>query len=109
MTKRIENLKNKRIEVLEAIKPICDVFGIKDYDYIVKESGQTETLRINDVYIGCSSNSIMAVQHELIGYIFITTFCKYRSLGAFSTQTKNVICAYWLDEDSINRNFFKNR
>lgn len=106
MTKRVEYLKNKRIEVLEAIKPICDVFGIIDYDYIVKESGQTETLRINDVYIGCSHNSIMAVKHELIGYIFITTFCKYRCLGAFSTQTKNVICAYWLDEGSIKRNFF---
>lgn len=106
MTKeRLEYLHKKRIEVLEAIKPICDVFGIKDYDYIVKESGQIETLRINNVYIGCSSNSIMAVQHELIGYIFINTFCKYRSLGAFSTQTKNVICKYWLDEGSIKRNF----
>lgn len=102
---RLENLRKKRLEVLEAIKPICECFGIDDYDYIVKEKGQTETLRIYDTYIGCSCNSIMAVKHELIGFIFIRTYCRYRSLGAFDIQTKNHIRQYWLNDEQIKANF----
>lgn len=90
------SLQEKRIQVLEEIKPICEVFGIKDYDYIVTERGQLETLVINDTPIGCSCNSIDAIVDELIGYIFINRWCRRRSLGAFSTQTKNVIKRYWL-------------
>lgn len=71
MSERIEYLKKKRLEVLERIKPICDAFGIKDYDYIVKETGQNECLRLYDTYIECSCNSIEATMEELIGYIFI--------------------------------------
>ena len=89
-------LEKKRLEVLEAIKPICEAFEIKDYDYIVNPTGQTEILRIYDTEIGCSANSILAVKNELIGLIFIKEWCRYRSLGPFSTQTKNVIKRYWL-------------
>ena len=94
----MEELKQKRKEVLEAIKPICDVFGIKDYDYVVKEKGkrQRETLRINETHIGCSCNSTSAIVDELIGYIFIKRWCRNRSLGAFSTQAKNKITEFWL-------------
>ena len=95
--KDMEYLKEKRIKVLKAIKPICDVFEISDYDYIIKESGQTETLRIYDVKIGCSCNSIDAVKNELIGFVFLRTFARDRSLGAFDTQTRNVIKRYWID------------
>lgn len=90
---RDEYLHRKRKEVLQEIKPICEIFGIHDYDYII--DGRVETLRIYDVHIGCSLNSISAVVDELIGYIFIARWCKNRSLGAFSTQTKNVIKRYW--------------
>jgi hypothetical protein len=90
------SLQEKRIQVLEEIKPICEVFGIKDYDYIVYEKNRRETLIINDTSIGCSCNSIDAVVDELIGYIFINRWCRHRSLGAFGTQTKNVIKRYWL-------------
>lgn len=91
----MEYLESKRLEVLEAIKPICEAHGIKDYDYIVKESGQRETLRIGDIHIGCTSNSISAVIQELVGYIFITSW-RGRGLGAFDTQAKNVIRRYWI-------------
>lgn len=93
----MEYLENKRLEVLEAIKPICEAFNISNYDYLVKSSGQRETLKIEDTYIGCSSNSVSAVIDELVGYIFI---CRWRgrSLGAFGTQTKNVIRLYWIKE-----------
>ena len=67
----IERLKEKRLEALKAIKPICDVFGIKDYDYEVSDKGQSETLRLNQTRIGCSGNSIFAIEQELIGYIFV--------------------------------------
>ena len=91
----MEQLEAKRIEVLEAIKPICEAFKINDYDYEVKDSGQRETLRIGNTRIGCSCNSISAVIEELVGYIFIARW-KDRYLGAFSIQTKNVIKRYWI-------------
>ena len=91
----MEDLEAKRIEVLEAIKPICEAFKINDYDYEVKDSGQRETLRIGNTRIGCSCNSISAVIEELVGYIFIARW-KDRYLGAFSIQTKNVIKRYWI-------------
>ena len=94
----MEYLERKRLEVLKEIKPICEAFDIKDYDYIVSPTGQTEILRVYDTKIGCSRNSILAVRQELIGLIFIKEWCRYRSLGAFSTQTKNVIKRYWIKE-----------
>lgn len=97
MTKeRYEELKSKRKEVLEAIKPICEAFNIK-YDYIVKEEGQTETLVLNGQKIGCSYNSIEAVINEVIGYIFVKIYCRNNYIGAFRTQTLNVIKQYWLN------------
>jgi len=92
----IEYLEKKRMEVLEAIKPICEVHNIKEYDYVVKETGQSETLILNGVKIGCSSNSISAIIDEVIGYLFIERWCHHRYLGTFSTQSQNVIKRYWL-------------
>jgi hypothetical protein len=91
----IEYLEEKRLKVLEEIKPICDAYGITDYDYEVRTAGQTETLRIRDTKIGCSSNSIFAIKQELTGYIFLAMW-RERSLGYFDKQTKNVIKRYWL-------------
>ena len=94
----MEYLERKRAEVLQELKPICDAFGINDYDYIIKKTGQKETLRIGEIRIGCSNNSISAVIDELIGYIFITRWCRNRSLGTFRTQAKNQIKRYWIKE-----------
>ena len=93
---KLEYLQSKRLEVLEAIKPICEAFNIKDYDYELQETGQRETLRIGEIRIGCSCNSTSAIINELIGYIFITIWCRGRSLGAFDTQSKNIIRRYWI-------------
>ena len=91
----MEYLESKRTDVLKVIKPICEAFNIKDYDYEVKDYGQRETLRIGNTRIGCSSNSIGAVIEELVGYIFIMTW-RQRSMGAFENQTKSVIKRYWI-------------
>lgn len=93
---RFEQLKKKRIEVLEAIKPICEAFNL-EYDYIVKEKGQTETLVLNGQKIGCSCNSIEAIINEVIGYLFVKIYCRNNWIGAFRTQTLNVIKQYWLN------------
>lgn len=93
--KRREYLKAKKIEALQAIKPICEYFKI-DYDYVVKEKGQTETLILNGQEIGCSANSVSAVIDEIIGYIFIKIYCRNRYLP-FETQIKNKIKEYWLN------------
>jgi hypothetical protein len=95
----MEHLYRKRSEVLQEIKPICEAFGISEYDYIVKREGQREILKIGKVEIGCTSNSISAIIDELIGYIFITRWCRNRYLGVFSIQTKNVIKRYWKEAD----------
>lgn len=93
---RMEELKEKRIEVLEAIKPICEAFDL-EYDYIVKEEGQTETLVLNGQKIGCSCNSVSAVINEVIGYIFVKIYCRDNWIGHFRTQTLNIIKQYWLN------------
>jgi len=95
MNDQLERLKEKRLKVLEAIKPICEAYGIDDYDYEIETYGQREVLRIYDTFIGCSCNSIFAVKQELTGYIFLSMW-KERSLGAFGTQTKNEIKRYWI-------------
>lgn len=93
---RLEYLTQKREMVLEKLKPLCEYFGI-EYDYEIKTEGQTETLVLNGTKIGCSQNSFDAILDEVIGYIFITKWVHGRSLGAFSTQTQNVITRYWLN------------
>ena len=90
-------MTGKRESVLSAIKPICEVFGIVDYDYIIDERGK-ERLKLNDTYIGCDGNSVSAVIDELIGYIIIKKYCRNRSLGAFDKQTRNYIKRYWIGE-----------
>lgn len=87
---------DKREEMLQAIKPICEAFGITDYDYVVVPDKHIERLVIGDTHIGCSCNSVSATIDELIGYIFIKKYCRNRSLGAFETQVKNVIKRYWM-------------
>lgn len=96
-----EYLDKKRIKVLEKIKPLCDLFSIK-YDYEIEQIGGwfRERLILNDTIIGCSSNSISAVYDELIGYIFVKRFCNNRHLGAFQTQTLNVIKRNWIYKES---------
>lgn len=95
MSDYLKYLQEKRTEVLKEIKPICEAFGIDDYDYIVSDKGQTETLRIGTTKIGCSCNSIYAVVQELVGYLFICYF-RERALGHFKTQVFNEIKRYWL-------------
>ena len=90
-------LEKKRVEALEAIKPICEAFGIKEYDYLISETGQRETLVLNGQKIGCTADSIDSIIDEVIGYIFICRYCRNRSIGVFSTQTKNVIRQYWIN------------
>lgn len=92
-----EYLQKKRIEVLETIKPYCDLFKIKEYDYIVQEVQQRETLVLNGQKIGCSCNSMQAIIDEVIGYIFVKGYCHNRYIGAFKTQTINVITQYWIN------------
>jgi hypothetical protein len=66
----------KRNCVLETIKPICDVFEIKEYDYILDD--EHERLVVERQSIGCCCNSIGAIVMELIAYIFLNTYCENR-------------------------------
>lgn len=102
-------LEEKRLKVLEEIKPICDIFGLNDYDYLIDIDKGEETLRINDTYIGCTSDNILAIKNELIGYIFINIYCKSINLGPFEPHIKKQIKRNWIDttpplnEDKVKR------
>ena len=91
----IEYYEKKVSTVVEEIKPICEVFHI-DYDYIWDAKTHQEYLVLNGQKIGCTGNSISAVKDELLGYIFVTKYCKNRSLGHFEKQVLNQIKWYWL-------------
>ena len=86
----------KREQVLNAIKPICEAFKIDDYDYVIDYEKGIERLRIYDTEIGCSCNSVSAIIDELVGYIFVNRWTRNRHLGAFQTQVLNVIKRYWI-------------
>ncbi len=89
--------KSKRDRVLEVIKPICEAFDIKDYDYVHDKSKGIERLVVEGQAIGCGCNSIGATVMELINYIWIKTYAEERSLGCFEKQTLNYIKRYWKD------------
>ena len=95
MSRLIDELNMKRTEVIKAIKPICEAFNI-EYDYIVKETGQTETLVLDGQKIGCSMNSIYAIKNENIGYIFAKIYCR-NNWWHFQPQTLKYIKQYWID------------
>lgn len=84
--------KQKREKVLEVIKPICDVFEIKDYDYIC--NSEKERLVVEEQEIGCRSNSIGATVMELVNYIWINIVAENRSF-CFQKQCLNSLKRYW--------------
>ena len=95
MSKMLEELNKKRIEVLKEIKPMCEEFKL-DCGFIVKENGHTETLILNGQKIGCSMNSIYAIKNEIIGYIFAEIYCKDKWWN-FKPHTLKYIKQYWLN------------
>ena len=94
--------KQKRQNVLDKIKPLCELFHIKEYDYIIEEKSENgyytgEYLLLDGQKIGCCGNSEESTFYEAVGYVIIKRYCKWRNLGAFEKQTKNYIKRYWLN------------
>lgn len=87
--------ENKRQTILETIEPICEAFGIKEYDYIAKKG--SERLIVEGQAIGCTSNSIGAVVRELIIYIFITSEAIER-VSHFQSAVINDLKRHWLSK-----------
>jgi len=87
-------------EVISAIKPLCDLYKIK-YEHIVNRSKENpeylddEYIKLNDTLICITFDSALAIESEVLGYVFIYRWCRYRSLGAFDIQSKNVIKRNW--------------
>jgi hypothetical protein len=92
----MKTLEDKRVDVLAAIKPICETFNITDFDYEIHDEDQTEILRIGSTKIGCSCNSILAITDELVGYIFWYRWERNRGLSLYDSKIKKVIQRYWL-------------
>jgi hypothetical protein len=75
----IEYRNHKRETVLKTIKPICDAFGIDDYDYYYVLN--REYLEIEGQKIACTLDSIGAIVNELICYIFLNTAYQSKLAG----------------------------
>ncbi|CAM4124724.1 hypothetical protein [Treponema peruense] len=101
----LKGLQEKREHVIKFLEPKMKAFGIDDWDYIVKDNLQRETLRIGNIFIATSMNSDSAIEKELIGYLFVAVWLHGRSLP-FKTQTTNRICQYWIDEKRCIENGF---
>ena len=94
--------KQKRQNVLDRIKPLCDLFYIENYDYEIIEASDDgyytrEYLYLDGQKIGCCGNSEESSFYEAVGYVIIERYCRWRSLGAFEKQTKNHIKQFWID------------
>ena len=83
---------------MKTIKPCCELFEIRDYDYVINRPKGIERLVLEGQAIGCLSNSIDAIVLELINYIWINTYADKRCIGAFEKQTMNVLKKYWIKE-----------
>lgn len=101
----LKELQEKREHVIKFLEPKMKAFGIEDWDYIVKDNLQRETLRIGNIFIATSMDSDSAIEKELIGYLFVKVWLHTRSLP-FKTQTTNKICQYWIDEKRCIENGF---
>lgn len=93
---KFKHYTDKKASVLRKIEPICSAYGISNFDYIIDLATDNEKLVIEGTAIGCCGNSVSAVVDELTAYIFVTRYCKNRSLGAFEKQTLKHIKSYWL-------------
>lgn len=85
--------EKKRETVLETIKPICEAFGITDYDYIINDN--QERLVVEGQAIGCACNSIGATVNELINYIWLKSGCVDK-VHNFKKAVVNELKRYWL-------------
>ncbi len=90
--KFLKPLKVIRDEVLKTISPICQAFGIYDYDYIVGYAH--EFLRIGNIKINCTFNSSDAILNELIGYLFVTYYASMNYTGN-SEEVIELIKSKW--------------
>lgn len=93
----VEYYNSKRNTVLETIKPICEAFGITDYDYEIDPKKLTETLVVEEKRIGCTCNSIGATVRELVVYIFIGCGGAYK-IHNFRKPVLNDLMRYWKKE-----------
>ena len=71
-----EYYEGKRNKVIATIEPICNAFGIKDYNYVCDL--HKEMLVVEGEMIDCSRNSIGAIVAELINYIWENTYATKR-------------------------------
>lgn len=83
-------------EIKKAIKPFCKIFGIK-YEYFIIMPN-VELLYLNGQQIKCTGDTVEQIRDKVIAYIFVKYYCKNNSIGAFQSQTLNVIKKDWIKQ-----------
>lgn len=91
----IEEREKKRQQVFDKLKPIADAMNVA-LDYIIEDG--REYLVCNNQKICTSCTSIVGIEQEFFGYLFLKVW-RERSLGAFDRQTRNYIKQYWYDDN----------
>lgn len=103
---KLKQLEDKRQEMLNAIEPICKAFNIKDYDYYIYCNLSTgvydEYLVLENTQICCTLNSEIAVIDEIIGWLFVNSFCKNRSIGRYKENTLKYVRRHWKGYKSMS-------
>lgn len=95
--------KQKRQRILDKLKPLCNIFHIKNYDYEIIELTEdgyytSEYLYLDGQQIGCYGSGEEAVFDEVLGYLIVKRYCRNHNLRAFHKQTINYIKRYWFGE-----------
>ena len=86
----MEELEKKRIEVLKAIKPICEVFEI-EYDYIVKQAKKLyKNQKVSPEEINLRYDALKRKElFKSITNLNFNTFVAYRHLIAIAITFEN--------------------
>lgn len=71
LDKKLSNvyyLKKKRLRILEELKPMLNFCNHKDYDYLIDIDKGEETLRVENYFIDCTGDNILAIKRKLLHY-----------------------------------------
>jgi hypothetical protein len=85
----------KKDEVLKELGDIAKALEI-ELDYVIED--KREYLVCDNTKICTCGTNIYGIREEFFGYVILKEW-RFRSFGAFDTQTRRRIKEFWYDED----------
>ena len=84
----------KKDKLMEKLTPLLKMFEITDYEYIMLDNPYFEILRIADIYINVSANSVEATINEALACLILRSDPNYKGVGnemKLSWMSKNTV------------------